>query len=89
MFDPTIPHIEETTMWRTKDGKLHLSTDDATGHIVTMLENIVGPIIDEANCDLNPSHAIGTKAKVLLVACLVGTPEKASELKRLLSTILD
>jgi hypothetical protein len=68
--------FQEVTRYQTRDGQLHESEDDARQHIVTALENAVGPIIDRSK--------IGFSARLAVARELVGSPEAALALKRLL-----
>ena len=90
MFDdePTHDFSEYVTHWQTKDGKLHDTTTDVERHIVNVLTDKLGPIIDDANRTLNPQHALGPKAKLAIVEALVGSPDKARNLKKLLGTLV-
>jgi len=72
--------IEEVTRYQTKDGHLHISEEQATEHIVTVLENNIGRIID--------TTGMGIRDRLNVVDALVGTPEKAKELMRILATML-
>lgn len=72
--------IAEVTRYQTKDGQLHEDEDTARQHVVESLFNTIGPIIDQSG--------IGFRDRMRVVESLVGTPEKALSLKRLLEAMV-
>lgn len=72
--------IEVTTRWQTRDGKLHESENAARKHVITTLENAIGPIIDKTG--------IGISDRMKVVEALVGTVENAQILAKILIKML-
>jgi hypothetical protein len=87
--DPLLPlGVEEVLMYCTKDGILHKDPDAATKHITISLENSLGELVDEVSRGLRVDKQLCTDAKIAVVNALVGTPEKAAQLKQLLDRLV-
>lgn len=72
--------IVEVTRYQTKDGVLHEDEKDAELHLLDVLANKIGPIID--------GTGIGIKDRLKVVDALVGSPDKANKLKKILEMVL-
>lgn len=78
-------HAASTKLWVNKPlyplGRhQHEDEDTARQHVVESLFNTIGPIIDQSG--------IGFRDRMRVVESLVGTPEKALSLKRLLEAMV-
>lgn len=71
--------IRKVRRYQTKDRVIHDTKEKAQLHIVTQLENVIGPMVDKV-C----SGGVSGRDKINIVAALVGTPAKAKELKAIL-----
>ena len=88
--DPRLPQgIREVTFFKTNDGHLSKSPEEAIEHIRKSLEEKVGKIIDGANKNLRVDQQLCTQAKIAVVESLVGTYDNAEKLYDILKLFLE